>query len=323
MQKIIAAFGLVAVVAVGLFFWQRDASEKNQMLTKENEQKLSVVTTFYPLENFAEAVGGDAVTVESIVPAGVEPHEYEPTTKDILKAYQADVFLLNGAGVDAWAEKIRPELEARGVKVVQMSELVPLLPASHEEEEEHEGEGGEHQESQFDPHFWLDPIFAEKEVLAIKEALIARDAAAQAVYAEGSTRYARELQALDALYRTELASCQLHSIVTSHNAFSYMGQRYGFETISLSGISPEAEPSSRHLAEIASLTRERGIKHIFFETLVSPKLAQTLANEVGAEPLVFNPLEGLTDEERATGADYLSIMKQNLENLKTALQCQK
>lgn len=322
MQKIIAVLSLGIVVMIGLFFWQQGIVKK-EAVPSENGRKLSVIATFYPLENFAAAVGGDAVTVESIVPAGVEPHEYEPTTQDILKAYQADVFLLNGAGVDAWAEKIRPELEARGVKVVQMSELMPLLPASPEAEEEHEEEEEEHQESQFDPHFWLDPIFAEKEVLAIKEALIARDAAAQAVYAEGSDAYIEDLRALDAAYRTELASCKLHSIVTSHNAFSYMGQRYGFETIALTGISPEVEPSSRRLAEIASLVKARGIKHIFFETLVSPKLAQTLAAEAGAEPLVFNPLEGLTDEERASGADYLSIMRQNLENLKIAMQCQK
>ena len=319
MQKIFIVLGVVVLSVVGVLMWKKQAAP-DQM--SQNQEKISVVATFYPLEDFARAVGGNRAEVTSIVPAGAEPHEYEPTPQDILKAYQADIVLLNGAGVDAWAEKIRPELEQRGIKVVQMSELMTLLPGAHEEEEEG-AEAEEHEESPFDPHFWLDPKSVEKEVAAIRDAFVSRDPAGKAVYDRNSEAFLANLEGLDASYRMGLASCELHSVVTSHNAFSYMGQRYGFETIPLAGLSPESEPSSRRLAEVAQLVKEQGIKHVFFETLVNPKLAQTLATETGAEPLVFNPLEGLTDEERAAGENYLSIMKQNLENLKTALQCQK
>lgn len=321
MQKIILLQVLSLIMITGVFLWFQ--GKKNSVSEKEpveQVQKLVVVATFYPLEDFARAIGGDRVTVTSIVPAGAEPHEYEPTPQDILSAYQADVFLLNGAGVDAWAEKIRPELEARGVKVVRMSELVALLPGLPEEE--HKGEE-RREENQFDPHFWLDPLLAEKEVVVMKDAFGARDGAGKTVYAQRSTVFLESLSALHDAYQKGLSECALDTVVTSHDAFSYMAKRYGFATLPVAGLSPEAEASPRHLAETALLIREKGIKHIFFETLVNPKVAETLARETGAETLVFNPLEGLTDEERAAGADYLSIMKQNLENLKIALQCQK
>jgi zinc transport system substrate-binding protein len=128
---------------------------------------------------------------------------------------------------------------------------------------------------------------------------------------------------LDADYRSGLAACEKDTIVTSHQAFAYLAERYGFETIAVSGMSPEADLSPRRLAEIADIVRSRGIRHIFFETLVSPKVALTLAREIGAETLVFDPLEGLTDGDRAAGKNYLSIMRENLDNLETALQCRK
>lgn len=283
--------------------------------------RLSVVTTFYPLEEFARAVGGERVTVTSIVPPGTEPHEYEPTQKDILSIYQADIFLLNGAGLDAWAEKIRPELERRGIRVIQMSETVELLPGVEEEDEE-EHVDARHEESFFDPHFWLDPLLAEQEVLAVRNALITRDNSGKAIYDTNSKRYIKELQVLHEAYQKRLGACTLHTVVTSHNAFSYLAKRYSFDTLPVSGLSPEGEVSTRRLAEIARIVQEKNIKHIFFETLVSPKVAETLAAEVDAETLVFNPIEGLTDEERAAGMNYVSIMKSNLDNLQTALQCQ-
>lgn len=328
-NKLMIVIILVGVLLVGWFFWYRDdnSSTKVEEKVSGSQQRLSVVATFYPLADFARNVGGDSVDVVTVVPAGIEPHDYEPTPQDILKTYEADIFLINGAGIDAWAEKIRPELEARGVKVLQMSELVTLLPGSHEEHEEHETEQGmyeeEHEESQYDPHFWLDPLLAEKQIQAIAQALSERDPLHQEEYHMQSNAYVIKLQALDVAYRSSLATCRLDTVVTSHNAFAYLAKRYGFKTISVAGLSPEAEVSPRRLAEIANIVREKGIRYIFFETLVSPKVAQTLVQEVGAQTLVFNPLEGLTEEERLAGVDYLAIMKTNLDNLVTALQCQK
>lgn len=303
-SAIIFILGILAVAGIVYFF----LGEKPAAMPEG--KKLSVVATFYPLEDFARAVGGDLVSVTTIVPAGAEPHEYEPTPQDILRAYQADVFLLNGAGLDPWAEKIRPELESRGIAVVQLSEKIALLPGVPEEE------------SPYDPHFWLDPVFAQAEVGAIRDALIARDAVNGEAYAGNAERYLAALRELDTAYRDGLARCGLDTIVTSHEAFAYLAKRYGFETIAVSGISPEAEPSPRRLAEIAAEVRRQNVMYIFFETLVSPKVAETLARETGAQTLVFDPIEGLTDEDRAAGKNYLSVMRENLDNLKTALQCQ-
>ena len=274
------------------------------------EKKLSVVATFYPLAEFARAVGGDNVTVTSIVPAGAEPHEYEPTPQDILAAYQADVFLLNGAGIDPWAEKIRSDLEANGVTVIMMAEHVDLLSPA---------ETG----NRPDPHFWLDPLLAEREVSAIAEALALRDGAHREVYATHAQMYNKKLATMDSLYRKGLAKCALRTIVTTHAAFAYLAHEYGLTVLPLTGLSPEAEPTARTLTDIAVTIREQNIRYIFFESLVSPKVAEALAREVGAETLVFNPLEGLTTVEQAAGMDYFGVMMNNLDNLKTALLCRK
>ena len=313
-KKIIIAVLTSLMMLAGIFFWQSARDTSSIVPEQEPEKKISIVATFYPLQDFAESVGGDAVRVRSIVPAGVEPHDYEPTPQDIVSIYQADVFLLNGAGLDSWAEKIRPELARRGVTVVQMSEVVSLLSASTEAE-------GETQVP--DPHFWLDPIWVEKEIEAIRDTLIMRDPSRAEVYTRNTERYTALLAGLDTAYREGLRQCKFHTIVTSHKAFAYLAQRYGFEIISVSGISPEAEPSSRTLAEIAGAVRRLGLRYIFFETLSSPKVAETLALEVGVETLAFNPIEGLTDEERQAGKNYLSVMYENLGNLRTALRCQK
>lgn len=318
--------GMVGVVVIGVLGWVVFGQPGEEAsMNVADIPTVSVVATFYPLADFALNVGGEYVDVVTIVPAGTEPHDYEPTPRDILKAYEADIFLINGAGFDAWAEKIRGELESRGVKVVQMSDLVTLVPGSHEEHKEHEeteGHTADHGESVFDPHFWLDPLLVEKQAQVIAQALSERDPLHQEEYYMQSNAYIMKLQALDAAYRARLAMCRLDTVVTSHNAFAYLAKRYGFKTIAVAGLSPEAEASPRRLAEIATMVREKGIRHIFFETLVSPRVAETLAQEVGAQTLVFNPLEGLTEEERLAGVDYLAIMMMNLDNLAIALQCQ-
>lgn len=315
MQKIIGLLSLGVIAIVGAFLWHKNAPEQ-KLVGTPNEEKISVIATFYPLEELARSVGGDRISVRSIVPTGAEPHEYEPSTQDILSVYEADVFLLNGAGVDAWAEKIRPELEQRGVKVRQMSENISLL--SHAPEEE----GEEAETNPYDSHFWLDPVNAQEEARAIATTLIERDPAGEVAYLERRDETLEKLSALDNEYRNGLKVCRQNTIITSHNAFSYLAERYGFMTLSISGISPEAEPSPRRLAELANVMQEKKIKYVFFETLVSPKVSETLARETGATALVFNPIEGLSDEERGKGEDYFTIMRKNLNNLKTALECQ-
>lgn len=293
----IALMAGVAILAVIVSFFSSFAPPAPQ-----ERGKISVVASFYPLAEFARQVAGERADVVNLVPAGVEPHDFEPSPKDIAVIYGAKLFLFNGAGLDAWTERLRSDMEARGVRVVDMARTINTFSD--------------------DPHFWLDPVLAAREVEAIRDILIEIDPAGEDGYRARAERYLAELAALDRAYREGLASCAQREVVTSHAAFGYLAKRYNMSVVSIAGLSPEEEPSPRKLAEVATLVRERGIRYIFTETLASPKLAQTIASETGAGTLVFSPLEGLTEEEINSGENYISIMEANLKNLRTALVCQ-
>jgi zinc transport system substrate-binding protein len=273
--------------------------------------KLRIVATFYPLAAFARGVAGDLADVSAIVPAGIEPHDYEPTPQDVLSIRKADMFIINGAGMDNWAKKLRPELERIGKSVVVMEDSMTLL--AHDDEEV----GGQAP----DPHFWLDPLLAKRETETIRDALSLLDPDHAAAYAGNTDAFAKRLDALDQAYRTGLASCTRHDIITSHDAFGYLAKRYGFAAHPIAGLSPEEEPSPKRIAELSDLAKKLDTRYIFTESLVSPKIAETLAREAGARTLVFNPVEGLTPAEAAAGEDYFSIMQANLANLEKALEC--
>ncbi len=306
---IISTVLTVLFILAGVYIFRPQPLDRNENVATENG-KIRLVATFYPLGEFARQVGGDQVDVSVVVPAGTEPHEYEPTPKDIANIYSADVFIANGAGIDAWATKIRPDLESKGVKVIIMSQVLGF-----------EGNDGKSDNESLDPHFWLDPMLVQQEIASIEDVFKVVDMKNQDVYTENAKAYMQALQKLDQSYRDGLSSCSNKTIVTSHAAFGYLAKEYGFEALSIAGFSPESEPSSRQLADLAKLSRQKGIRYVFFESLVSPRLAQTLADEIGAKTLVFNPLEGLTDEEIASGANYISIMSENLDNLRLAMDC--
>lgn len=276
-------------------------------------EKLKVIATFYPLAELARQVGGELVDVTNITPTGAEPHDYEPSPRDIIKIRSAKVFLLNGGNIDVWAEKIQNDLKKRGIEVINMSESLrkstQLLRS--------QGKNGE----RFDPHFWLDPILRQEQVAIVRDTFIKVDPENAEYYRKAGEDYINRLVTLDQEYKDGLRHCAIREVVVSHAAFGYLAKRYQLEMIYISGISPDQEPSPRRLAEISLLAREKNIKYIFFETLLSPKLAETVAREIGAKTLVFNPIEGLTDEEIRAGKNYISLMEDNLKNLRIALQC--
>jgi len=271
--------------------------------------RVKVVASFYPIAEFARQVGGSLVSVSTITPPGTEPHDYEPTAREVAAMYEADVVFYNGSGVDAWAERLAPELKLQGVPAVRMGSAIELLASTEDEE------------ASTDPHFWLDPILATKEVALIRDTLVTIDATNAATYRANADAYLAALSNLNEDFVSGLSSCRQKTVVTSHAAFAYLAKRYGFDVISISGISPEQEPSAGRLSEIAEIAKSKGVKAIFFETLVSSKLSETIANEIGAITLVFNPLEGLSSEESAAGEDFVSVMRTNLENLKIGMVC--
>jgi zinc transport system substrate-binding protein len=277
-------------------------------LAYAQKNRINVAVSFYPLAEFTEQVGGKYVDVINITPSGAEPHDYEPTPMDIKKVYLSRLFIFNGAGVDPWAKKIEQDLKRKGVVVLEMINLVEPIKRQYD--------------NNYDPHIWLDPVIAQKMVQEINKNLRTMDPEHAGYYEKRASLYAAQLTQLDKAYAQGLSTCRLHDIVTSHAAFGYLAKRYGFNAYSIAGLSPEEEPSPKTIAELIKIVREKHIKYIFFERLINPKLSETIAHETGAKTLVLDPIEGLTREEIKAGKDYISIMKENLANLRRAMGCE-
>jgi zinc transport system substrate-binding protein len=271
----------------------------------------SVVANFYPVYEAARRVAGDRFTVSNLTPAGAEPHDLELSPKQVDEILDARVLLYMGFGFQPAVEdaaKGRHE----GVTVDLLSSLASKLRSLSTEEAI---EGGR------DPHVWLDPVLMQEVVNEVRDALIQSDPAGRAAYEANASSYREDIAALDARYRDGLVDCERKVIVTSHAAFGYLAARYGLTQEAIAGLSPEAEPDPKRLAELADLVRRLGVTTIFTEELVSPRVAEALAREVGVKTAVLNPLEGLTTAEVARGEDYVSVMDENLQTLRAALGC--
>ena len=277
--------------------------------------KLLVVTTFYPLWEFTRTVAGPSVEVVSLVPPGVEPHDWEPSPRDLTRIHGAALFVYNGAGLESWVPRLLGEPSSSGRPLMVRATAGVLLLSGAAPT------GPERGEPVPDPHVWLDPVLAQSMVETIRAGLAQVDPAHAATYGENARVFTARLHALDDAFRAGLRSCTRHDIVTSHGAFAYLARRYGLTVVPVMGLDPEAEPTPSQLAAIVRFAREKKVKYIFFETLMSPKLAETLAREIGARTLVFNPIEGVTPAEQAAGKGYLELMEENLKNLRLALEC--
>jgi len=260
--------------------------------------RTSVVAAFYPLAYAAERVGGPDVRVENLTPQGSEPHDLELAPRTVGKLETADVVLYVGHGFQPAVASAAGD--ARG-RVVDVLEGLPLQRSSGSEEG-----------LSADPHVWLDPVLFARIAERIGRVLHA-PARADALITD--------LRGLDRAYRAGLADCARTELVTSHAAFGYLAGRYGLTQVSITGLEPEAEPTARQLADVVRILRRKGATTVFFETLLSPRLAETVAREMGARTAVLDPIEGLTPSEEAGGADYLSLMRRNLTALRRALAC--
>lgn len=307
MKKVLFFLILLTILVVGgCSFFKK--TEKN-VVSQGGDGKFSVITSFYPLYFFAEWIGGDKAVVTNIVPAGAEPHDYEPTAQDMAQMEKSRLIVVNGGGLEAWSDRLANNMNAENTTIVVAGE--GLLTR----------EMRENGAVTTDPHIWLDPVLAKKMAERIALGFEAVDPEHAAFYRENAGRLLEQLDDLDATYRSGLQACAEKNIITSHSAFGYVAAEYGFNQVSIAGLSPDAEPSPSELARIAQFAKTNNVRYIFFESLASPKLSQTIAAEIGAKTLVLNPLEGLSDDELARGEDYFSVMYNNLVNLQTALQC--
>lgn len=262
-------------------------------------KKIQVSASFYPLYFFSSQIGGDKAEVKNITPPGVEPHDYDPSLQDIVRIESSNILILNG-GFEKWGNKIKNNLKSTNVRVIIT---------------------GEGLFAKNDPHFWLNPRLAKKEVEKITQGFIAIDPANGSYYKNNKKQLDYKLDQLDAKYKKGLANCMSRDMITSHAAFTYLADAYGLNQLPISGLSPDEEPSAMWLARVVDFAKKNKVKYIFFEKLVSPKISQTIAQEVGAKTLALDPIEGLLDDDIKQGKNYFTIMETNLHALRTALQC--
>lgn len=286
-------------------------SDINQMNNEEEEGKLTVVTSLYPLYDFVQKIGGDQVHVTPLVPVGVDPHDWTPKLKDITNISETDVFIYIGAGFERWIDSILDSVEMDGL-VAEASMGITLIKAADEIKDDHHGG--------YDPHVWTSPKQAMIIAENIVNVLIEADPDQEALFKSNYDELIHRLEALDEEIREVVEHGDRQEIVVSHQSFAYLARDYQFEQIPIMGLSPQAEPTVKDLQRITEFIEVHGIQYILFEELVSPRLAETLAADLHIETLVLNPLEGLTTEQQTTGEDYFSIMNENIETLRMALQ---
>lgn len=309
---------LVAAVSSLVFFLAACGSA--QETKPAGEEKLQVVTTFYPMYDFTKHVAQDLAEVSVLVPSGTDTHGFEPSAKDVAKIQEADVFVYNSVEMETWVPSILETIDSTDIVIVDASEGIELLDGDygHEEEEhDHEEEGHSHE---VDPHIWLDPVLAQDEVMNIKEGLVEADPEKEADYTKNAEAYQVELQELDAEYAAAFENAENRLFVTQHAAFAYLAERYDLEQISIAGLSTDAEPSPSELAEMTEFIQNQNVDYIYFGKTTSANISETLANETDTELAVLDPIEGITKEDQEAGIDYVTAMRNNLEALKLSIR---
>lgn len=253
--------------------------------------KIQVIATIYPLWEFTNTIAGDEAQVELLLPPGAEPHHWEPRAEDIAKLSQARVVICQGTSFEPWVKKSVGESTL-------VYEAVPQGP---------------------DPHFWLDPVLAKEQVGKIASTLAKGDPANASLYESRAAELARKLDQLHDEYAQGLAHTKVRTFITTHQAFDFLGRRYGLTPVAMKGLTAEGEPKPRDLMKITQLAKKTGIKVVFKEPLENPRLAEVIAQEIGGKTRVLHPIGALTSEDSKNGENYFSLMQANLKELKAAL----
>ena len=293
--------------------------ELNEVGTNTNDvenstsDKISVVVTFNPLKEFTEAIGKDKVNVKSITEGGVEPHDFEPKAKDLENINKGKVFVYNGLGMEPWADKVVETISNKELVIVDSSKGANLIKGNLEEEHEDEDESHEHGE--YDPHIWLSLKEAKIQANNIKEALIKVDSINKEYYEKNYKDFALELDNLYNEYNEKISKLTNKKFVTGHAAFSYLCRDFGLEQNSVEDVFSEGEPSAKKLKELVDYGKKNNIKTIFSEENASPKVSETLANEIGAKVEKIYSLESKEDNK-----NYIQGMRDNLEKIYNSLK---
>jgi len=294
-----AAIIVIAIViplsASALWF-----SEQTKTTDFDQEQRITVLVSFNPLYEFTKEIGNEKIDVSTITPAGIEPHDWEPTIQTLQKMQQADMIIINGVGFETWLEDF--VTNNQNVVIVDTSYGIELI------------EGSDNGGLNKDPHIWLDPVLAKKQVENIASALVKLDPKNAEYYNKNADAYNAKLNMLDNKIRTDLSTCNKKDFITFHNAFAYFAKEYDLNQHTIVGVNPQAEPTATILQKIIENAKSLDLNIIFTEEAVNPRISEVLANEIGGKVLVLSPIE-IPDENK----DYVSRMEQNLANLKEEL----
>ncbi|QFF99779.1 adhesin [Psychrobacillus glaciei] len=310
---------LALVIILALFTAACGDKETINVDKQKKDNKIQIYTTVYPLQYFAERIGGDAVHVSSIYPAGSNEHTFEPTQRDMMNLADADLFFYIGLGLEGFVENAKKTLENEHVKMVATVDAVPkdqLEANTHEHEDEGEEE---HDHGKIDPHVWISPQISQSLALSIKDSLVKAAPEQKEQFETNYNELIAQLKQLDASYKEMAQNAPNKTFFVSHAAFGYLAHAYDLEQIAVSGLNSQDEPSQKELTKIIDLAKEKDIKYILFEQNVSSKLTEVIQKEVGAKSLVLHNLGVLSKNDVEYNETYFTLMNKNLETLKTAL----
>ncbi|HPX60370.1 MAG TPA: zinc ABC transporter substrate-binding protein [Deltaproteobacteria bacterium] len=282
---------------------------------------MKVVTTLFPLYDFARTIAGNKAEVSLLLPPGLEPHSFEPRPDDLMRIDQAALFVYTNPYMEPWADKIVKGLGSKKLRVVNAGEGVTYLPvAGHDHHHGHDhGRSGE---ASLDPHIWLDFSHASRMTDNILSAFVAADPANADYYRTNAARLKQRLADLDKAYSNSLSSCASRSFVHGgHYAFGYLAQRYKLDYRALSGVSAESEPSAARMADMVGQIRKTGVRYIFAEELLSPRLTQTMASETGVDVLMLDSGHNPGRDDFKRGVTFIGLMEKNLATLQKGLGC--
>jgi zinc transport system substrate-binding protein len=287
-------------------------------------KKLSIVATLFPLYDFAREIVGDKADVTLLLPPGVEAHSFEPKPGDMITINNAGIFLYTGAYMEPWVEKILQATDNKNLIVIDTSKGMTLLKSTAGQEEGHgQNVRGHNEHGAYDPHIWLDFTNAQKMVDSILEGLTRKDPANKDMYAKNAAAYKTKLQVLDENFKNTLSGCRKDTFVHSgHFAFNYLASRYNLHYISAYGGSPNAEPTPGKIIELKKFILEHAIKYIYYEELITPRIADILNKETGAKLLKLNGAHNIGKDDLKQGKTFIGLMEDNLTNLKVGLECQ-
>lgn len=300
---------IILISNIGSSFSISSINTTNATSGTNNTSKVKVVTSFFPIYEFVKKVGGDKIDASVLIPAGAEPHDFDPTIQQIQDVESAALLVYNGAGMETtWITKVNPKFTLDSSKGLQL--LSSNDPKIH---------------TPTDPHIWLDPILAIHQVENIRDGLIKVDPKNVVYYRNNAQSFIGQLKSLDTAIRGNLSSsnCAKRDFIAFHNAFSYFAKEYGLKQHSIhEGLTPEGEILPQRLVEVVQLAKKIGINIIYSEDLIDPRTAQAIADEIpNGKVVVLSPVEGIKSQEQQQGIGYLAKMYQDLSDLKEGLQC--